>query len=166
MSGATEAMAADQVAAITAALCRRFEGYRPRAYLCPAGVPTIGYGATTYLDGRPVRLDDPPLSREAAERLLRGQLLRVYLPGTRALCPGLQGRALAAITDFAFNLGLTRLKGSTLRRRLLAGDMAGAAAELHKWVRGGGQVLPGLVLRRAAEADLVRPCPAGPRGIP
>jgi lysozyme len=122
MSGAGDPMTADQAAAVTAALCRRFEGFRARAYLCPAGAPTIGYGATAYLDGRPVRLADPPLSREAAERLLLGHM-QVYLPGTQALCPGLQGRALAAITDFAFNLGLTRLKASTLRRRLLAGDL-------------------------------------------
>jgi hypothetical protein len=72
---------------------------------------------------RPVRLTDPPLSREAAERRLLGYILQVDLPSTQALCPGLQGRALAAITDFAFNLGLTRLKASTLRRRLLAGDL-------------------------------------------
>jgi lysozyme len=64
---------------------------------------------------------------------------------------------MAAITDFAFNLGLTRLKASTLRRRLRAGDLAGAAAELRKWVRGGGRVLAGLVLRREAEAALLRP---------
>jgi lysozyme len=153
------AAAASEAAELTAALCRRFEGFRARAYLCPAGVPTIGYGATTYLDGRPVRLADPPLSREAAERLLLGHILQVYLPGTRALCPLLQGRAMAAITDFAFNLGLTRLKASTLRRRLRAGDLAGAAAELRKWVRGGGRVLSGLVLRREAEAALLQPKP-------
>lgn len=37
--------------------------------------------------------------------MVLGQLLRIYLPGTQALCPMLQGPALAAITDFAFNLG-------------------------------------------------------------
>jgi lysozyme len=71
------------------------------------------------------------------------------------LCPGLRGERLAAIADFAYNLGLGRLKASTLRRRLNAGDYAGARQELRKWVRGGGRVLPGLVLRREAEAALV-----------
>lgn len=126
-----------------------------RPYLCPAGVPTIGYGATVYLNGQPVRMTDAPLSRDAADRLLLGQLLRIYLPGTQALCPMLQGRALAAITDFAFNLGLTRLKASTLRRRLQAGDVEGAVLELRRWVRGVGKVLPGLVLGRAAEITLL-----------
>lgn len=141
---------------LTAALCRRFEGFRPKPYLCPAGVPTIGYGATTYLDGRAVELSDPPISRETADRMLIAQILRVYQPGTLKVCPVLRGAALAAITDFAFNLGLTRLKASTLRRRLLAGDIDGAVVELRKWVRGGGRVLPGLVLRREAEAALMR----------
>ena len=163
MSGAG-AIELERAAELTASLCRRFEGFRARPYLCPAGVPTIGYGATAYLDGRPVRMTDPPLSREAADRLLLGQLLRIYLPGTQALCPMLQGPALAAITDFAFNLGLTRLKASTLRRRLLVGDLTGAAAELRKWVHGGGRVLPGLVLRREAEAALVQQRPT--RALP
>ena len=128
----------------------------------PGRRATIGYGATTYLDGRPVRLGDPALSREAAERLLWAQIERVYLPGARALCPGLPTGPRAAVTDFAFNLGLTRLKGSTLRRRLLVGDMAGAASELRKWIRGGGRVLPGLVLRREAEVALLKVKPPDP----
>jgi GH24 family phage-related lysozyme (muramidase) len=51
----------------------------------------------------------------------------------------LPATALAAITDFAFNLGLARLKCSTLCRRLLASDIAGAAGELRKWTRAGGR---------------------------
>ena len=107
-----------------------------------------------------MRLSDPALSREAAERLLLRQIEWVYLPGARALCHELPPSALAAVTNFAFNLGLARLKGSTLRRRLLtgdmAGDMAGGASELRKWTRAGGRVLPGLVLRREAEVALLR----------
>jgi lysozyme len=145
----------ERAAEVTERLAKPAEGLRLKPYLCPAGVPTIGYGATTYLDGRPVKLTDPPISPEAAERLLHRQVATVYQPGTRALCPRLSGDALGAITDFSFNLGLTRLKASTLRRKLNAGDLEGAKAELLKWVRGGGRVLPGLVLRRKAEAALL-----------
>lgn len=56
-----------------------------------------------------------------------------------------------AIVDF-FNLGAGRLQTSTLRRRINQRDWTGAAAELRRWVYGGGKVLPGLVARRAAEA--------------
>lgn len=140
---------------IVAALCRRFEGWRSRPYACPAGVPTIGYGATHYLDGRRVTMADPPISRETGERLLMRQITGTYLPGALALCPtaDTDGRK-AALADFAFNLGLTRLKGSTLRRRVLAGDWDGARAEMMRWTRGGGRVLPGLVARRKAEVEL------------
>jgi lysozyme len=62
----------------------------------------------------------------------------------------------AAVADFCFNLGMTRYKASTLRRRINAGDWQGAQQELAKWVWGGGKRLPGLVLRRAAEAALLQ----------
>jgi lysozyme len=61
----------------------------------------------------------------------------------------------SAIADFCFNLGTTRYKASTLKRRVDAGDWPGAAEELAKWVWGGGQKLPGLVARRAAESLLL-----------
>lgn len=138
---------------IACALARRFEGLRLRAYLCPAGIPSIGYGATFYLDGRPVRLGDQPISVDAAERLLVRSMETIYLPATLKLCPTADtpGR-LGALVDFTFNLGPARLKTSTLRKRALARDWQGATQELLKWTRGGGRVLPGLVARRAAEA--------------
>jgi lysozyme len=144
-------------AEIMAGLCRRFEGWRSRPYLCPANVWTIGYGATHYLNGQTVKPTDAPITKETGERLLQKQITGTYLPGALALCPtaDTEGRK-AALGDFAFNLGLTRLKGSTLRRRVLAGDWDGARVELAKWTRGGGKVLPGLVARRKAEIDLTK----------
>lgn len=140
---------------LAAALCRRFEGLYLRPYLCPAGVPTIGYGATRYVDGRPVLLTDPPITRSAAERMLALQIERTYLPAVQALCPGVDGARLAALTDFAFNLGAGALRASTLRRRVLAGDWDAVPGELRRWVRAGGRVLPGLVRRREAEIELI-----------
>lgn len=141
---------------MAAALCRRFEGLYLTPYLCPAGVPTIGYGATRYLDGRPVRLSDPAITRDAAERLLDLQLERIYLPAVLALCPGLAGARLAALTDFTFNLGVSALRASTLRRRVNAGDWEAVPGEMRRWVRVGGCVLRGLVLRREAEIGYLR----------
>lgn len=145
-------------------LCRRFEGFRARPYLCPAGVPTIGYGSTHYSDGRKVQLSDPPISEPAARLLLVTELFNTYAPGVLRQCPGLLPLALleadwqklCALVDFAYNLGVGRLQTSTLRRRINACDWDGAAAELRKWVWGGGRKLPGLVARRAAEAALLR----------
>jgi lysozyme len=141
---------------VACALARRFEGLFLTPYLCPAGVPTIGYGATHYADGRRVKLTDPPISRDAAERLLLLQVRREYLPAVLRLCPGIaDANRLAALIDFTFNLGAGNLAASTLRKRVNAGDWTAVPAELRKWNKGGGRVLRGLVLRREAEAALI-----------
>lgn len=132
------------------ALIRRFEGLRLRAYLCPAGVPTIGYGST----GPDVALGQQITQEEAEKRMQRDA--GVFLAGACTQVPTARTAGQqAALADFAYNLGLTRLRGSTLRKRALAGDWDGVRVELAKWVRGGGRVLPGLVTRRQAEADLL-----------
>ena len=146
----------DEATAIAAALCRRFEGFFPDPYICPAGVPTIGYGTTRYPDGRAASLRDAPVTRERAEELLAHDLRTVFLPAVIRLCPTLDTRErLAAILDWTYNLGPGNLSASTLRRRIQAGRWDDVPAELRRWVRGGGRVLRGLVLRREAEAALI-----------
>lgn len=143
---------------IAAALCRYFEGYLGAPYLCPAGVPTIGYGATYYEDGTRVQMTDPPITRERAEALLRWHIERRYLPQVLAACPGLVHETperLAAIIDFTFNLGAGNLRASTLRKRINAGDWGDVPNQLMRWNKAGGVVLRGLTRRRQAEARLV-----------
>lgn len=60
----------------------------------------------------------------------------------------------AALVSFAYNLGCEALRGSTLMRRLNAGDIQGAADQFGQWIHAGGTTLPGLVRRRAAERAL------------
>lgn len=141
---------------IAAALARRFEGLFLHPYLCPAGVPSIGYGATYYEDGRAVTLKDPPITREQAEALLLWMIDTVYLPAVLRLCPGVtDANRLAVLIDFAFNLGIGRLQTSTLRKRVNANTWPLVPAELRKWVMAAGQRLRGLVLRREAEASIL-----------
>jgi lysozyme len=137
-------------------LIKRFEGFRGKPYLCPAGIPTIGYGNTSYQNGRSVTLKDPAISVEQAEKLLVdtvqlfaaevGKLLKVEVT---------QGQ-FDALVDFAYNMGASKLAGSTLLRLVNSGDFSGAEAEFGKWVYGGGVKLPGLVLRREAARKLFR----------
>ena len=144
--------------AIAAALARRFEGLYLSPYLCPAGVATIGVGATYYEDGTHVQLTDAPITRMMAEDLLLWHVKTVYLPAVLRLCPALvtaTPERLAAIIDFAFNLGAGKLKASTLRRRVNAGQWDQVPGELRKWVNGGGRRLTGLVRRHEAEVALV-----------
>ena len=140
-------------------LAKRFEGFHrvPRAdpgrahpYICPAGYWTIGYG----------HLCDPkhPSITEAEAEIYLAHDLQIALAATLRYCPVLatepEGR-LAAIVDFTFNLGAGRLQTSTLRRRVNQMDWQLAATELKRWVFGGGRILPGLVVRRAAEISLL-----------
>lgn len=147
----------DEALEIAVDLAEHFEGFKSLPYLCPAGVPTIGFGFTHYLDGAAVTLGDAPMTRADAAVLLRHMMQTKYMPQTIRLCPdiGAAGR-LGAITDFCFNLGAGALRASTLRKRILTDDWDAVPAELRKWTRGGGRVLRGLVLRREAEIELLQ----------
>lgn len=142
---------------IATALCKQFEGFKGKPYLCPAGIPTIGYGSTYYSDGRKVTLNDSPISEEAAAALLLHELQHTYLPGVLRNCPilGTDVKKCNAIVDFAYNLGVGRLQTSTLRRKINQQDWAGAKDQLMLWTKGGGRVLPGLLKRRTAECVLL-----------
>jgi lysozyme len=142
---------------IAAALCKQFEGFRGKPYLCPAGVATIGYGSTYYADGRKVALTDPPMSEPDASTLLLQELHHTYLPGVLRQCPILltDERKCNAIVDFAYNLGAGRLQTSTLKRKINDQDWDAAQEQLMLWTKGGGRVLPGLVKRRSAEVALL-----------
>ena len=142
---------------IAAALCKQFEGFRSKPYLCPAGVPTIGFGSTYYIDGRKVTLTDEPIAETIAETILLHELHHTYLPGVLRNCPVLltDEKKCNAIVDFAYNLGTGRLQTSTLKRKINAGNWVEAKEQLLLWTKGGGRVLPGLVKRRTAECRLL-----------
>ena len=142
---------------IAASLCKQFEGFRSKPYLCPAGVATIGYGLTYYSDGRKVTLQDPPMDEPSASALLMYELQHTYLPGTLRNCPILatDERRLNAVVDFCYNLGIGRLQTSTLKRKINAQDWKGAKEELKKWNKGGGKVLAGLDKRRKSECNFM-----------
>lgn len=125
-----------------------------KPYLCPAGYWTQGYGTVNKPDGTKVQPTDPPITKAIADEWLMHELRHTYMAGVLRASPGLiaHPRALGAITDFAYNLGVPRYRASTLRRRIDSKDWQGAKEQLALWVRGGGRVLPGLVRRRSAEA--------------
>ena len=142
---------------IAASLCKQFEGFRGKPYLCPAGIPTIGYGSTYYSDGRKVTLNDPPISEPEASALLLHELQYTYLPGVLRNCPILltDEKKCNAIVDFAYNLGTGRIQTSTLKRKINEQDWDAAKEQLLLWNKGGGRVLPGLDKRRKAECQLL-----------
>ncbi|GAA4247550.1 glycoside hydrolase family protein [Azospirillum formosense] len=134
------------------ALVRHFEGLYLKAYLCPAGVPTIGYGHTAG-----VRMGQTITSLQA-EVFLRADMADAAQDVDRLVKVPLTDRQRGALASFVFNLGAGALQSSTLLRLLNQGDCAGAAAEFPKWVyatvNGKKVRLDGLKRRRAAERAL------------
>lgn len=127
------------------------EGFRSRAYKCPAGTVTIGYGHT-----RGVHMG-MTCTRAQAEEWLEDDLTRARNGVAQAL-KGIritEGQALA-LMDFAFNLGVMRFRSSTLCKMILAEDFEGAAGQFKRWVYAGSEKLPGLVARRDWEEKLFR----------
>jgi lysozyme len=129
-------------------LIRQFEGCKLTGYRCPAGVPTVGYGHT----GRDVFVG-MRTTQDQAEGLLINDL-RLFEQGVQGLCPTCTPNQFSALVSFAYNLGLHQLEGSTLRKLHNAGQYAAAQQQFARWNKVGGQVLPGLTRRRAAEAAL------------
>lgn len=132
-------------------LIKQFEGFRAKPYKCPAGVPTIGYGATYYPDGRRVTMADKPVSESDATAMLRAMLSSYEAGVDRYVQVPLTQGQFDALVSFAYNLGLSALKNSTLLRLLNDKNYAGAASQFARWNKAGGKVLPGLTKRREAE---------------
>lgn len=129
-------------------LIKGFEGLRLTAYQDSVGVWTIGYGHTAG-----VRPGDQITQAQADEYLRQDTGWAQQAVRNLVTVPLSQGQ-FDALTSFTFNLGAGALEGSTLLAKLNSGDYAGAQAEFGRWVHADGQVLQGLVNRRATEAEL------------
>ena len=136
------------------ALIREFEGFRSKPYLCPAGVPTIGYGSTRYADGRPVKMTDAPITEAQAQELLQATLAKYEDCVNGAVKMPINQNQFDAFVSFTYNLGCGAFRNSTLLRLFNQGYAPQAAAQFYRWTLGGGKVLAGLVSRRAAERAL------------
>ena len=129
-------------------LIKKWEGLRLKAYLCPAGVPTIGYGHTGDVKKGDI------VTPKGAEELLRADLRRFEEGVSRLVRVKLNQGQFDALVSFSYNLGLGALSRSTLLKRVNKGDYYYAANEFLKWTRAGGKILKGLVARRKEERDL------------
>lgn len=145
-------------------LIKRFEGTGPmekgqcKPYLCPANVPTIGYGSTVYANGVPVSLKDSPIPLTEAENLLTKTMSKYEEAVTKMVKVPLSENQFSALVSFVYNLGAGNLQQSTLLKKLNARDFFGAADEFMKWnkvkQKGVFVVLKGLDDRRRAERTL------------
>lgn len=135
------------------ALIRQFEGDKLQAYICPAGVLTIGVGHTGS-DVKP----GMKITQAQSDALLTADLAKFEAAVLRLVKVPLTQNQFDALVSFAFNLGAGALGGSTLLKLLNSGRYSEAAAQFSKWdkatVNGKKVALPGLTKRRAAEAAL------------
>ena len=127
-------------------LIKRFEGLYLKAYVCPAGVLTIGYGHT-----RGVKPGEE-INELQAEIYLREDVEACEIQLNYLTLP-INQHQFDALCSFIFNLGIGNFMQSTLLKKLKAGDKT-AADEILRWDKSGGKVLPGLTARRKAEYDL------------
>lgn len=129
-------------------LIKSFEGYRDEAYLCPAGIWTIGWGTTKRV--RQGQKTNP----EEAEGFLRRDL-KVFEAQVHEITKiALTANQFSALVCFAYNCGVGALKSSTLLKKLNQEDYLGAAEEFLRWNKAGGKMLAGLTRRRVAERSL------------
>ncbi len=130
------------------ALIKHFEGCRLEAYLCPAGVWTIGYGHTRGVG------DSDVIDQEAAEAFLIEDLeeFEGYVNSMTEVA--LKQNEFDALVAWVFNLGPGNFKESTLLNRINYGPISDVPSQIKRWNKAGGKVLEGLVKRRAAEAAL------------
>jgi lysozyme len=145
-------------------MIKHHEGVRYKPYRCPARLHTIGVGHVLYpeqgrlpLDQRdafPLKAEDNRVFSGAEVDGILGSDLQRFEAGITKLFPMVlaQGQ-FDALCSFAFNLGLGGVQRSTLRQKVLRGEVE-AADEFLKFTRGGGKILPGLVKRRNDERAL------------
>lgn len=133
-------------------IIKEFEGFRAIAYLCQAGVWTVGYG-TTRIGGKPVA-ENTKITTEEAELFLE-QDLKVFEDAVNQKVVGeLNQNEFDALVSFVYNVGVGNFTKSTLLKRLNGFKKTEAADEFLKWNKAKGKVSNGLTRRREAERKL------------
>jgi lysozyme len=136
-------------------LIKKFEGFMSKPYKCPAGIPTIGYGATFYPDGKKVTMSDKAITEVEATALLASMLTKFEQYVDSYCIDTITQNQFDALVSFCYNLGPANLKASTLLKKVNKNpNDESIRAEFMKWNKAGGRALKGLTLRRTAEADL------------
>ena len=136
-------------------LIKSFEGLKLKPYLCPAKVPTVGYGSTFYENDKKVKLTDPSITEQRASELLLDSL-RGFERYVDSYCrDDINQNQFDALVSFCYNLGPANLKSSTLLKKANVNpNDPTIAQEFLKWNKAGGKALKGLTKRRQAESDL------------
>lgn len=131
------------------------EKFMAKPYLCPAGVPTIGYGSTFYPSGRKVTLQDAAITKDQALNILMWYIDTIAIPVIeKVITVELNQNQVDSLCSFIYNVGAKGFASSTLAKKINAGA---SCEEIHaqfmRWVRANGKIMPGLQSRRRREAS-------------
>lgn len=148
----------------TVDLVKEFEGFEARAYKCPAGVWTIGYGTTAAAGVGIVPVDGMTISKAKAEGYLQAGLSKFANAISLEISAPINENEYGAFVSLAYNVGPDAFKKSSALRHFNAGKKAAAADAILLWNKAGGKISAGLVRRRAAERALfLTPVGAAPQ---
>ena len=136
------------------ALIKEFEGFSATPYKCPAGIWTIGYGATKDREGNPVTINHPDVTDKQATELLKKDIIEAEKAVKDLTSTPLCQFQFDALVSFCYNLGYGSYESSTLRKMVNNRDFDKASEEFARWIYAAGKPLDGLIKRRAAEAAL------------
>lgn len=140
---------------IAAQFITSYESEELTAYRDVGGIWTIGIGATNRGVCTPFEIREGlTITREQSAALLECEVEKAIEFVREQVGAKLPPQQEAALVSLAFNIGRKNFASSTLLRKLRQNDQVGAAAEFHRWVYCKGKIVPGLVRRRAAEANL------------
>jgi len=134
--------------AVSASVITYFEGRRLAAYLDPVGIPTVCEGITLG-----IKLGDKRTPAQCDAALEAEVRLKASIVDKYVRVP-ISHNTYAALISFVYNVGEGNFRGSTLLRKLNAGDKVGACNEMRRWIYAGGKKYAGLVKRREAERQL------------
>jgi lysozyme len=136
-------------------LIKRFEGFSGKPYKCPAGIITIGYGATFYPNGTKVAMTDKVITEQEGTDLLKSMLIKFEQYVDSYCVDTLTQNQFDALVSFCYNVGPVNLKNSTLIKKVNKNPNDPTIKdEFLKWVKANGKTLKGLVTRRTAEFEL------------
>lgn len=133
----------------------KHEGLSLKPYLCPAKIPTIGYGNTYYSDGKRVTLLDKDITKQQAFEMFKEIANRFAKRVDELVISNINQNQFNALVSFAYNVGTGNFASSTLLKKVNKNpnDLT-LKAEFLRWNKAGGKVLNGLTNRRNEEADL------------
>jgi lysozyme len=133
----------------------KHEGLSLKPYLCPAKIPTIGYGNCYYSDGKRVTLLDKEITKQQAFDMFKEIANRFGKRVDELVTSNINQNQFNALVSFAYNVGTGNFSSSTLLKKVNKNpnDLT-LKAEFLRWNKAGGKVINGLTNRRNEEADL------------